>query len=202
MDRRWRGELDNAESNLQEARQAYASIGARKGIAQVALADGELARVRGDYPQAIRSYREAKMRGENCENTVALDAQINLGLVCVEDGRTGEARQAFEDILRVQGADLLVYTRTVIRLGLVNCLIAERDWPMARKELSEIDTVLLKSRIIDRDYATMATLAARRADEMGQHGLARRAWEIAEDQWSLLSNAERHAEAQSALAGP
>ena len=197
-----RGELDNAESNLQEARQAYASIGARKGIAQVALADGELARVRGDYPQAIRSYREAKMRGENCENTVALDAQINLGLVCVEDGRTGEARQAFEDILRVQGADLLVYTRTVIRLGLVNCLIAERDWPMARKELSEIDTVLLKSRIIDRDYATMATLAARRADEMGQHGLARRAWEIAEDQWSLLSNAERHAEAQSALAGP
>ena len=122
--------------------------------------------------------------------------------MCVEDGRTGEARQAFEDILRAQGAELLVYTRTVIRLGLVNCLIAEGDWPMARKELSEIDTVLLKSRIIDRDYATMATLAARRADEVGQHGLARRAWEIAEDQWSLLGNAERHGEAQSALAGP
>ena len=193
------GDLDSAESNLQEARRAYGSIGARKGIAQVALADGELARAKGDYEQAIRAYTEAKMRGENCENTVALDAQINLGLVCVEVGRTGEARHAFEDILRVQGANLLVYTRTVIRLGLVNCLIAESNWQKAKRELSELDTVLLKSRIIDRDYATMATLAARRAAAMDQHGLARRAWEIAEDQWSLLGNAEKHAEAQSAL---
>ena len=93
----------------------------------------------------------------------------------------------------------MVYTRTVIRLGLVNCLIAESNWQKAKRELSELDTVLLKSRIIDRDYATMATLAARRVAAMDQHGLARRAWEIAEDQWSLLGNAEKHAEAQSAL---
>ena len=80
------------------------------------------------------------MRGENCENTVALDAQINLGR-CVEDGRTGEARQAFEDILELKGRTSWS-THAPSSTRLVNCLIAEGDWPMARKELSEIDTVL------------------------------------------------------------
>ena len=96
-----RGNLDSAESHLHEARQAYESIGARKGIAQVALADGELARVRGFYQQAIRAYSEAKMRGENCENTVALTLK-SISARCVEDGRMREARR-FEDILRARG---------------------------------------------------------------------------------------------------
>ena len=45
----------------------------------------------------------------------------------------------------------------------------------------------------------MATLAAMRAAEAGQAELARRAWEIAEDQWSLLGHNDNHAEAAAAL---
>lgn len=99
----------------------------------------------------------------------------------------------------LQGALLQDFLRTAIRLGHVNCLIAEGNWGSARSELSHLDTIFLKTRLVDRDFGELATLAARSADSAGHPAIARRAWDIALDQWERLGRTELAKEASRAL---
>ena len=190
---------DEAARLLQKVRQRFEAVGSRKGLANVALAEGEIHRARGDFEAAILAYKEAQMRGENCENSVALDARINLGIAYVSSNRFIQARSALDDALAMGGSELQVFLRTAIRLGHVNCLIAEGNWGTARSELSHLDTIFLKTRLVDRDFGELATLAARSADSAGHPAIARRAWDIALDQWERLGRTELVKEASRAL---
>ena len=190
---------EEASQLLAEVRHRYEAIGSRKGLAIAALSEGEIHRAQGNFEAAILCYKEAKERGENCENSVALDAQINLGITFVASERFAEARREFNAILSKKGKDLLVYTRTAIRLGLINCQIAERDWSTAMSELSELDTIVKNTKMVDRDFASLATLAGQSAQRADQTTIARRAWKLALLQWERLGQGDRADEAASAL---
>ena len=192
---------DESERILLMVRQRYEAIGSRKGVAHVALSEGELHRARGDLDAAIASYKEAKMRGDNCENSVALDACINMGIVYVSKRRFQQARRTLDGVLAARGKDLQVYTMTAVRMALVSCLIDEGDFERARQELSELDTVFLKTKMVDVDFGTLSALAAQLAQERGDHVLASRSWEVALDQWEKLGQPDKAAAAAAALRG-
>jgi tetratricopeptide (TPR) repeat protein len=184
---------------LSESRQRYEAIGSRKGIAITALSEGEIHRAQGNLDAAILSYKEARERGENCEASVALDARINLGISYVVSGRLSQAKIEFNESLSRHGKDLLVYTMTAIRLGLINCLIAEENWGETMHELDELDTVFTNTKMVDRDFGTLASMAAQGAQAANQTLIARRAWKMAMLQWDGLGQDEQAEAAASAL---
>ena len=190
---------DEASELIQKVRVQYESIGSRKGIAITALSEGEIHRARGDLEAAILSYKEAMERGENCENSVALDARINLGITYVASGELAQAKQEFNAALSRDGKDLQVYTMTAIRLGLINCLIAEGNWTQTTHELDEVDAIFTSTKMVDRDFAHLATLAAQKAQAANQTRIARRAWRMAMVQWERLGQDMRAEEAATAL---
>ena len=160
---------------LDEARDRYAHLGSRSGLAEVCLLQANLSQELGDLPTAERAYREAEVRYRACGSPNHRYAAINLAILRCRDHRFGEARAQLESLDADLGPDGAPRLKAWVRLCLTTCLAHEGAWAALEAELPAL-RALLARRSFQLGAITLGALGTELCLDAGQETAARLAW--------------------------
>ena len=194
--------VDDAVEVLGRARQFFERTGASAHLAQTVNTLGEAHRARGDLEAAEGHYHAALQMLERVRSGWAFMPRANLALVQLARGSFEEAlvtiRATHAEVV-AQGRALYVRAMDVLELA---CLAELGRWPAVHDALPAVAEQLSGDRHYDRDVAEGMARTARAADRAGEARVARLCWQLAEEQFVGLGDAERTKEARVGADAP
>jgi tetratricopeptide (TPR) repeat protein len=198
---RQEGHLEQAMEELAAAREVADRLRLHNLLAQVTNLRGEIARYSGDLEEAEACYREAAALFRAFENSHAVYASLNLGVVLALRGDYAEGRlqmqQLLDDLLRRDEApEKIAYSRAV----LLPCTAAAADWLAYAEHHDELVAFLERSGARDEDIAQLARRAGTLALSRGELDVARQALGLALEQYRDLGKEDKAAEVEAELA--
>jgi tetratricopeptide (TPR) repeat protein len=194
---RYRGRMDEAASRIEQARARYARAGSRHGVAGCWNALGEIARLQGDRALAERLYMRSRDAFAALGSGEAVTAELNLGLVQVEQHRFVDARRTLGTAQATYEARGLRAMQGVVHLCLAACAAGLDDGPGAGWHLEHGASLVHDAGFVDPDTARVLDLTGGLLQRLGQVTLAKRAWDLSATQWEALG---QMAEAQAVRA--
>jgi hypothetical protein len=150
---------------------------------------GDGARYRGDLEAAERHYRRSKQLYAAVGSANEPAADINLGLVLIEQARFSEADLLLSEVHdRLEAAG---HTRVsvLVRACLLPCLAHSGDWKRWRDYMERIGP-LTSGSVSEPDVAYTARMAARKAVSVGAYTQALAAWRLSLVQFDALGREE------------
>jgi eukaryotic-like serine/threonine-protein kinase len=195
------GSLNEAERVLVSAITTLERFGAARHLATAANLRGEIARLRGDMPNAAHHYRAALSFYERVGDSTVAIIRLNLALVLLEqDAPQAAIEQALIALTQAEdfGQPILAAHARLALLAASARLEQFGDW---HRYFDVAAAELAGSGTYEHDAARCAHWAGRWAAEAGHVVLARAAFELALAQWGPLQgfDAER-TRTQAALA--
>ncbi len=176
---------DTSADCFQKAMAAFARQGDRARYAANLHGLAEIQRLRGELDEAEKGYRRCieihALTGDNDDMP-----NFNLGLCLMAKEQWARAREAFERVgarWEKQGKHGYV---GLVRVVSVPTAAALSDWADYDRLFSEATASLGSSGMVDIDVAQAMELAGQLAHDRGQPERARKAWEVALDQWEQL----------------
>ena len=185
---------------LDEARDRYAHLGSRSGLAEVCLLQANLSQELGDLPTAERAYREAEVRYRACGSPNHRYAAINLAILRCRDHRFGEARAQLESLDADLGPDGAPRLKAWVRLCLTTCLAHEGAWAALEAELPALRALLARRSFHDFGAITLGALCTELCLDAGQETAAQLAWALTHDQQRAMHQLDGHPELAARVA--
>ncbi len=189
-----RGERSRAEALCRDALAALRAAGPMPREEMNLLADlADYARLRGDLETAEAMFAEVLDHFEATDSSDALIVRLNLGAVRMARGDYAGARHLLAQCRReadLAGRDGMA---AGVRVTLLPCLAAARDWGEYDRTFDEAEALLVRTGMVVEDVAWPAERAARLCDEVGEALRARRAAALAGAQWTRLGQLDRAA---------
>lgn len=161
---------------------------------------GELARLEGDWNEAIRRYDEAATRWRQCGARAAVIASLNMLLAAVGARRWELVEyqcQPVWDALEERG---FASSCTQIVLIRVLLALARGDEDGYRDQMVALEQLLAEHEYRKQDLAWLAQQGASLAEELGRGARARELREMEARFWDDLGRADRAEEVRRALA--
>jgi tetratricopeptide (TPR) repeat protein len=183
------GDLDAAREHVRLAMDSYAQASHRWGMASCQNELGEIARLRGDLPEAERAYTDALARFRELGGDEGRVVRVNLAIVLQLYRRYREARPLLLDALTGTAASGLRSVHAVVHLLLLCCAAADGAWSEWDERLAVAQSLLAETEFVDIDVAQALERAAALAREQGQPLRAATCWALAAAQWTALGRA-------------
>lgn len=197
---RARGDLNQAQQVLSEALNEAREGGLGISLANVLNDMGEQARMSGRLADARMLYEEAAEMTDAIGSYGGVYPRLNLGLLGIQLGDLGLARQSCELAL----ADCERYALPQLSPGILVCLAwcaaKEQDWRLVEERISLAEAGFSLHGDLDPDNAWPALRCAALCQEAGHPRLARLAGELALAQYTGLEDAAGIARVQTLLA--
>ena len=186
---RQQGDVQRAGQLAADAHHEHEQAGSRWGQAQAGTLLGDAARYRGELQQAEAHYRRSKQLYAAVGSANEPAADINLGLVLIEQARFSEANLLLSEVLNrleVAGHNRV---SVLVRACLLPCLAHDSDWKKWREYMGQMG-LLTSGAVIDPDIAFVARMAARKAVSVGAYTQALAAWRLSLVQFESLGREE------------
>jgi len=181
--------LAEASALYRQALQLYETVGSRLGMAICFNGLAEVQRFDDDLEAAADGYRRALTHYEAAGSGEAIVPRLNLGLVLLRRGEFSECQtvlKAGQHELESTSSALVVY----VYAALLPCYAHASDWEAWDKYLTRLTDLLTTVRLTDADLAWPMQLAGEVATQRAQPERARRAFQIALDQWRALGKTD------------
>ncbi|MCA9490706.1 MAG: hypothetical protein KC621_12335, partial [Myxococcales bacterium] len=186
-----RADPDRLAERLEKAREAATRAGRRNALAAIANLEGELARQRGDLELAEERYREASARLKALDDATYIYSQLNLGLLLVLREAWQEATVLIEPVLeRAEQGGVRSIPACFARAVLLPCAAGLEEWADFKEHYRWLKDFLASRKLVDRDIARMAKLAADLAAKAGRRDAEAAALLIAVPQYVELKDTE------------
>jgi len=186
---RQQGDVQRAGRLAADAHHEHEQAGSRWGQAQAGTLLGDAARYRGDLEKAEAHYRRSKQLYAAVGSANEPAADINLGLVLIEQARFSEANLLLSEVhnrLEVAGHNRI---SVLVRACLLPCLAHDSDWKKWRDFMGRM-SLLTSGAVVDPDIAYVARMAARKAVSVGAYTQALAAWRLSLVQFEALGREE------------
>ena len=198
---RQQGRLDDALPLLIDALRRWERCGDQRGMAYVANALADAARLQGRQGRAMDWYRRAKKVYESVGAWEAWLVRLNLALVLMDAKRFEEAHQEVAACIEFFGKTGQRTWFAVSQIFALPGLAVRRDWSLFDTHFEAGAADLRELGFADADLALVLETAGERAEADGERRRADQAFALAAEQWRALGRAEE-ANAASLRAGP
>lgn len=180
--------LELAKVLLRWAKTRYIAAGRRVGVTACLWRMGELSQLQGDLERALQYHREAR---DLFEKVGAPDwgvAELQMGIVLLEKGNFGDARERIEGILAHFDGRTENHWSGYGRACLLPCLAHHSDWEKWDDYLSSARFLIQKTALVEPNIARMAVKGGDIAMAMGEFDRAGDVFALAFHQFQSMGD--------------
>lgn len=188
---RRRGDLDEAEEMLLDCAREMQRMGNRYSQGVAANSLGDIARGRGRLADAEAHYRDAAAALESLGSEEASIVTMNLALTMLVRERYAAARDRLLHVLPRFEAVGREGFKTYALAGLMASYAGLEDWDEYDQAYVECRALSESTKLVDNDLAICFEQAGELAAAHQMHERARRALQLALDQWTQIGFEER-----------
>ena len=195
------GETRRAIELYGQAREIFEDDGGQLWVANCHNGLGEIYRNEGNIDEAKAHYEQAievnRRLGIDGSNTIPC---YNLGFMMLGQGAFDDALYYMEQALKSEERAGRGPFLGLAHSGVAACMAARADWERYDSHLDKGRDYLADHSFAEPDLALAFELAGEKAAKAGEVARARRAYELALQQWRRLGDARRLEEVESYLA--
>jgi tetratricopeptide (TPR) repeat protein len=195
-----RGDLAGAANLYRQAMAKYESVDNPYGVAVCVNDLAEAARWQGQLARAESGYRRALTIYENIGSRDNIITDLNLGLVLLTRERYDEAREVFIDGAKSCEEVGRLGFLGAVHTALLCCAAKAEDWTAYDDHFERAEQLLRSTALVDADIAWPARLAGDIARDTKQDARARKAYQLAKQQYEALNDQEQVNAIESTLA--
>ena len=193
------GETTRAIDLLERSRSLYETAGNQYGVALVLNDLAEISRVRGALEEAENGYRKALDIFAEIGSSDGVVTEMNLGLILLLKGEYQAARGVLEQTVVSLDREGRRWFLGAVHSALLPCVAIAGDWPAWDEHINMAQSLLAETNVVDSDVAWTLELGAEIAEEAGQPGRARDAYNAALAQWRILGDDTRARDLEAIL---
>lgn len=194
-----REEHARTEAFTRQAIELFEEVGARFGVASARNTLGDALRGQGQLESAEAAYAEAEALLGALGSPDRFVPLLNLGLVLLARGRFADAGPPLRTALERMKQAGRKGMEGALHSALLPVVAHAGDWEAFAVHATAAHELLTASGFVDPDIASAAEQGAALASAAGRDAEARRALEVAREQWRTLGEPARVAAIQSRL---